>query len=194
MSGSNRHMLSSDDRAMKLMAYADGELDGDELAEVEQWIREDARSVLFANDLADLGAFIKEGHEPPAIDLTDAIMAKVEAEPKPERAAKPKVTSLAAARAKKRNAIAWVAAGFALAASIFLVTRNKEEAPLARSTSPLVQPAPVANVAAASTAAAVDVENPGRSVSVFYLPSENTTNAANATTHVVLWVDESGGK
>lgn len=198
MTASNRHRVSADDRAMKLMAYADGELEGDELAEVEQWIREDAKSVLFANDLAELGSILKEGH-PPAktFDLTDMIMAKVAAEPAPivEKAQKPKVTPIGAARAKKRGAVMWVAAGFAIAASIFVVTRNKEESPLAQTTSPLVQPTSnvAAAVAPATTAAAVDVENAGSSVSVFYLPNENTTNAANASTHVMIWVDESAG-
>jgi anti-sigma factor RsiW len=190
----SKQTVSPDERAMKLMAYADGELEGDELAEVEQWIREDAKSVLFANDLAELGSILKDAHPPTkSFDLADVIMAKVALEPAP--AAKPKVVPLSAGRAarnKKRNTFAWVAGGIALAASIFLVTRDKGEAPLAQSTTPLVQPTAAANVAAASTAAAVDVENAGSSVSVFYLPSENTTTTT--TTHVMIWVDESGGK
>ncbi|MBX3234414.1 MAG: zf-HC2 domain-containing protein [Labilithrix sp.] len=191
--------VTTSERAMKIMAYADGELEGAERAEVERWMREDAEAVLFANDLAELGDFVQTGHRASkdakaiaAFDVADAVMAKVEAEPI-EKAAESagKVVPIGAARAKqakassKRGAAMWIAAGLALAASIFLVTRGKEEAPMARTTTPLVQPSPQ-NAAAAN----VTVENPGQSVSVFYLPNE--TNSV--TTSVVVWVDESGAK
>lgn len=194
--------IKSDERAMKLMAYADGELDGEELAEVEGWLREDAEAVLFANDLAELGDLVKTGHRASkdakavaAFDLTDAIMNKVAAEPPPVVTTKPNVTSISEARSKKRGAVVWIAAGLALAASVFLVTRGKEEAPMARTTTPYVQPAANAPANAANPGnGAVDVENPGKSVSVFYLPNETTNAATKMTTSVVVWVDESGAK
>jgi len=195
--------MKSDERAMKLMAYADGELEGADLAEVEGWIRQDAEAVLFANDLAELGDLVKTGHRASkdakataSFDLADAIMNKVAASAPPValEKPKPKVTSISEARARKRSSAAWVAAGLALAASVFLVTRGKEEAPMARATSPVVQPAQpaptVATVMKANSPATpgVDVENPGKSVSVFYLPD------SKMTTSVVVWVDESGAK
>lgn len=191
-------VVRSDERAMKLMAYADGELEGAELAEVEAWIREDAGAVLFANDLAELGDLVKTGHRASkdakavlSFDIADSIMNKVAASPA-------KVTPIGDARAKKRSTVMWVAAGLALAASVFLLTRNKEEAPMARTTTPLVQPA-AQNVAAQANGASgappgVSVENPGRSVSVFYLPDETNSVTTKMTTNVVVWVDESGAK
>jgi len=188
--------MRADERAMKLMAYADGELEGEELAEVEKWLEEDARSTLFANDLAELGDLLKLGHAKahPAIaglDIADAVMAKIaQEEEKPANVIplKPR-----AAPAKKRNTVGWVVAGLALAASVFFVTRSKheDEAPMARTTSPLVQP--VQNAAANAAAAvkgSVDVESAGNSVSVIYVPDEK--NVGSTTT--VVWVDESGGK
>jgi len=186
-------VVKPDERAMKLMAYADGELEGAELAEVEAWIREDGEAVLFANDLAELGDLVKTGHRASSdakaiasFDIADGLMNQVVDKPAA------KVTPIGEARAKKRSTVVWVAAGLALAASVFLVTRNKEEAPMARATSPLVQPAP--QIAAAIGALpGVSVENPGRSVSVFYLPDE-TNSVTKMTTNVVVWVDESGAK
>lgn len=193
--------MKSDERAMKLMAYADGELEGAELAEVEAWMREDAESVLFANDLAELGDLVKTGHRASkdakavaTFDIADAIMNRVAAEEPPAKKATSKVTSITEARTKKRGAAVWIAAGLALAASVFLMTRGKEEAPMARTTTPLVQPQnPVAQTANPGSGA-VDVENPGKSVSVFYLPNETTNVQTKMTTSVVVWVDESGAK
>lgn len=183
--------IRADERAMKLMAYADGELEGEELAQVEKWLEEDAEAILFANDIAELGDLLKTGHAPLAFDIADDVMAKISAEVEmPAAKVIPlKPRAAAPAPAGKRNTVGWVVAGLALAASVFLVTRGKheEEAPLARTTSPLVQPAPNAAVAVHGS---VDVENPGSSVSVIYVPDE--TNVGNTTT--VVWVDESGGK
>ena len=51
---------------------------------------------------------------------------------------------------------------------------------------PLVQPG---SVAAAVSAGTVDVENPGSSVSVIYVPDEQTPNVTT-----VVWVNENGAK
>jgi anti-sigma factor RsiW len=179
------HAIRADERAMKLMAYADGELEGEELAEVEKWLAEDANAIRFATDVAKLGDLVKLGHPKRELDIADAVMAQLEEKPAA------KVVPLqprAGAREKKRNTVGWVVAGLALAASVFFVTRSKQddEAPLARTTSPLAQP----QHAAAAVTGSVDVESAGNSVSVIYVPDEK--NVGSTTT--VVWVDESGGK
>lgn len=80
------------------------------------------------------------------------------------------------------------AAALALAASVFVFSRNatNSEQPMAR--------IPVAPVEPASAGPGVDVdvdETPGHSVSVFYVPNETM---ATTTSSVVVWVDESGGQ
>jgi len=190
--GRSATMIRADERAMKLMAYADGELEGEELAEVEKWLAEDAESTLFANDLAELGDLLKIGHPKRDFDIADAVMAKISLEEQnPAEKAAAKVVPLKprVVAPKKRNTVGWVVAGLALAASVFFVTRSKheDEAPMARTTSPLVQP--VQN-AAASVKGSVDVESAGNSVSVIYVPDEK--NVGSTTT--VVWVEESGGK
>lgn len=203
MSAGTKKMGDSE-RMMKLMAYADGELEGEELEEVRSWIKNDNESVRFANEVANLGDYLRTGHKASkdaqaiaSFDIADVIMAKVAA---PEEK-KSNVVPLGSGRSSEKERArrqqknlkfgGVVAAALALAASVFLMTRHKEtEAPLARTTTPAVQPSP-----ATSTGPGVDVDvangSPGQSVSVFYLPNETTTTT---TTSVMVWVDESGGK
>lgn len=202
-------MSAATDRMLKLMAYADGELEGAELAEVEGWLVADADAARFTAELAQLGDFVKTGHVQSAkaaaiasFDVAGAVMARVEAEPeKAEKAddePKAPVVSLEARReeAKLRQAPPRrrmqvgmvVAAALALAASVFVFSRNatNSEQPMAR--------IPVAPVELASAGPGVDVdvdETPGQSVSVFYVPNETM---ATTTSSVVVWVDESGGQ
>jgi len=187
----------SSDEMMKLMAYADGELDGAERDEVEKLVEKDADAKAFVLQLGGLGVHIRVAHRDraknyPRIDLGDAIMAKVEtitpdAAPKKQG----KVSSLDAARAKRAARMkvgAVVAAGLALAASIFLMTRQPTDAPMAQSPNKTVAPVPNAPVAAHAAIEVNAVESFGQSVSVFYLPSGKD----ELSTDVVVWVEESG--
>jgi anti-sigma factor RsiW len=179
------------DRLLKVMAYADGELDGPERAEVERWLATDPDAARFANDLAALGDLVELGHggSPDAraiasFDVADVIMTRV------GDAAPAAVVPLDAARARRRTSVrvgGGLAAALALAASVFLMTRHRDEQPLAHAPARPVQASPPP-----SEGPGVDVDlvqTPGRSVSVFYLPSET-----NLTTSVVVWVDETGEK
>ena len=186
-------MSLSSENMMKLMAYADGELEGADRAEVESLLASDKDAAAFIEQVAGLGDFVKVGHDDAhakaiaAFDVADAVMAKVEAEEKPAR----KVASLADARAKKASqtrVVAGVVAVMALAASVFLLARPDE--------TPMGQGKPVAQAnddkPAPSDGPGVEVsanESPGQSVSVFYVPSGN-----ELSTSVVVWVDETGEK
>jgi anti-sigma factor RsiW len=178
---------------LKLMAYADGELDGAERKEVEGWLLQDADSARFANELAGLGELVRIGHKKTSeakavasFDVADLVMASVAAEQtKPVTISKSAaVSSLDAARARRQKNLRTggiAVAALALAASVFLMTRNKDEQPMARAPIPAVQ-----QPAASSGGVDVDVvQSPGSSVGVYYLPSESSL-----TTSVVVWVDE----
>lgn len=187
----------SSERMMKLMAYADGELEGAERAEVEKILATDIDAVRFVNEMAGLGELVQMGRTSAPIskavssfDIADAVMAKVEQDQR-ENSGK-KVVSISDARKRpdrkpSRNLKvgAGVAAALALAASVFLMTRPKEQ-PMA--TTPKA-PIPVAQqtsepMPSHGEGIEVDaVESPG--VSVFYLPGQN------ASTSVVVWVEES---
>lgn len=200
----------SESRMLKLMAYADGELEGPELAEVEGWLATDIDAIRFANEIAGLGDLVKTGHAGSAdakavssFDIADAVMAAVKKDQKKDGSAS--VVSLDAARAQKAaqrqvdvkaqarsqknlKVGAAIAAALALAASVFVMTRTKEDAPLARAPIPQTDPAPNGS---AEPGVDVDlVETAGDSVRVFYLANESSPSV----TSVVVWVDESGGK
>ncbi|MDF2692810.1 MAG: hypothetical protein K0S65_1193 [Labilithrix sp.] len=194
---SARSSLSSE-RMLKLMAYADGELEGADLAEVDGWLVTDGDAARVTTELAGLGDLVKTGHETSkaanavaSFDIADAVMAAVKEEKKetktkelPAKAA-PVVVSLEARRQKNLKLGGAVAAALALAASVFVMTRSKEEVPMAQTAAP----AP-SMVASAEPGVDVDVvETSGESVRVFYL-----SNESSPTTSVVVWVDESGGK
>lgn len=194
--------LSSDDM-MKLMAYADGELEGAERAEVETLLATDETALRFVEQVAGLGDIVKERHasrDAKAIatfDVADAIMAKVEQTAQPAAGARSeggaKVVSLADARARRNTVVGGVLAAVAVAASIFLFTRP-EEAPMGQGGAPAkmaanpATPAPAADPSEPGVEVSA-VESPGNTVSVFYLPSGN-----ELTTSVVVWVDETGEK
>ncbi len=186
----------SSERMMKLMAYADGELEGAERAEVEEILATDIDAVRFVNEMAGLGELVQMGRKDAPVskavisfDIADAVMAKVEEERKTDK----KVVSISDARERRaapkpnRNLKvgAAVAAALALAASVFLMTRQPKEQPIA--TSPTTPSVPVVQPQEQMPAHAeveVDaVESPG--VSVFYLPGKN------ASTSVVVWIEES---
>lgn len=232
------------DRMLKIMAYADGELEGAERDEVEAWIAEDGASVRFANELAGLGDLVKVGFDHSkdskavaSFDIADAVMAQVakaqttsspsardeEKKTTSASASKPSssasaasapVISLEAARARRNTRVGIVvAAALAVAASVFMVMKDKgAEQPMARTQPASTEVAPTTNPSPAMTVAVnnpsanapnangangangtveVNVEQtPGSSVSVFYVPSETES----LSTSVVVWVDDQGGK
>jgi anti-sigma factor RsiW len=196
-------MSLSTERMLKLMAYADGELEGTERLEVEMWLQSDLDAVRFANELAGLGDLVTTGHRASStaktiasFDIADAVMAKVEeTSAAVTKAAPSNVVSLETRRQKNLKVGASIAAALALAASVFVMTRSKEDAPMARAPGIVTtSPAPGTTVATAESdpGSGVDVdvdETPGDSVRVFYLANET-----NPTTSVMVWVDESGGK
>lgn len=185
------------ERRLKLMAYADGELSDAEREEVESWLREDGNAGRFTRELAELGSLVRLGHEQSrdaraiaAFDGVDGIMAKVDAERSSEKGnaggREPAVIDLTA-RAPRQKIFkigGAVAAALALAASVVVMTRHKEEQPMALS--------PVPGVEVVSSSGGVDVDvvqTPGQSVAVYVLPNETSL-----TTSVVVWVDETGAK
>lgn len=199
-------MNLSQDALMKLMAYVDGELAGDEKHEVEALLAQNVDAARFVTDLSLLGAGVELALEPrtASFDVADAVMASVATTTQDTKTATkasvPPVASLAKAREKRASrapVVAGVAAVLALAASLFLVARPKE-APLALSPGPAV-PAARTETPASSAGALAVMEAPASSgdvevdavdsptVSVFYLPSAN-----ELSTSVVVWVDETG--
>ena len=193
-------MSLSSENMMKLMAYADGELEGAERTEAEMLLVSSVGAVTFIEQIAVLGELVELGHDDrvgktiEAFDVAEAVMAAVKrdaAESLQARTEKSNVTSFAAAREKKRSSLklgAGIAAALALAASVFVFVQHRnEETPMA------VAPTPAANGSGSGVNGAsgtgVAIESAGKSVRVFYLPTAN-----ELSTSVVVWVDETGEK
>lgn len=206
-------MTLSSENMRKLMAYADGELEGPESTaerkEAEKLLAGDPDSARFVENITGLGNIIAMGHGARSgnaiakFDVADAVMASVKAE-KPAS----NVVSLVSrppARARsekseKKGRGLQVAGGFAavlaLAASVFLFAQHRtEETPMAKA--PITQPSPghasPSSDSSEPVGAGVDVRtlnSPGNSVSVFYLP----TTANEMASSLVVWVDETGEK
>lgn len=201
-------MSLSSENMMKLMAYADGELEGAELEEAQKLLASDPDSVRFVEQIAGLGDVVARGYDEGAgktvarFDVADAVMASVGPAAKQNN-----VSSLDAAREKaaekgreKRGNGAKIGAGIAaalaLAASLFLFAQHRtDEAPMAGNDTPAVQgvqpgtvPAAVSSTGGSGVTVST-VNSPGNAVSVFYLPTAN-----ELSTSVVVWVDETGEK
>jgi hypothetical protein len=169
---------------LMLQAYADGELDGDELVEAEQLLRESAHARAFVESLGVLthAARAAVALDPiPDVDLTDAIFAKIEAAPPVARPAAA-ASSLAAARDRraKRSQMVVVVGALAMAAAGILFLRGRSAEP------------GKAEMAQAGQDRGVEVSsidsNDDSNVSVFYLPA----SGGNAASSVVVWIDDKG--
>lgn len=213
-------MSLSSENMMKLMAYADGELEGDQAKEAEKLLATDPESLRFVENIAGLGNIVAMGHGARSgkaiakFDIADEVMDAVKADTLGVKTEPARVVSMSAAREKRANAEAGksvqkksgngassplirvaggIAAALALAASVFVFTQNRnDETPMAKA--PVATPALQSpDLSAETVGAGVDVHtvnSPGNSVSVFYLP--NTANEMASS--LVVWVDETGEK
>jgi anti-sigma factor RsiW len=213
-------MSLSSENMLKLMAYADGELEGTEREEAEKLLATDPDSVRFVEQLGGLGELVelgyaaKSGKAVAKFDIADSIMERT-------ALAKPaNVSSLAAARDKKAAATSAtsatsnggtkigvvIVAALALAASVFFVMQHRtDETPMARGPAthePAAQEAPATTVASTGTGAPVPSggsSGAGVDVSTVNSPGNSVSvfylpTANELSTSVVVWVDETGEK
>ena len=200
----------------KLMAYADGELDGAERIEIEALVKANHDAARVLEELSVLGdcmRIVAETH--PIVmptGMVDAVMARLQEDAKPtvsvERTmvgseastSRARVVDLASRRRRTYGAIAGLVAA---AAAVVLVARiTNEETPTASTravaavTAPAPSPAapPASSVAMANPVEKPASEKPGdlpSSVSVILVPSEGETASS-----IVIWLGEespSGG-
>jgi len=175
---------------LTLQAYADGELEGPELAAAEKLVAESAEARAFVESLAVLGYGVRAAHaleELPAIDVTSAVMESLDEVPSAAKTARPaaSVTSLAAQRERRaqKSQVVVAIGALALAAAGILYLRGRGDEP---------HKAEVAQADTKPAASGVEVSNiessNDKNVSVFYLPA----SGGNAASSVVVWIDEKG--
>jgi anti-sigma factor RsiW len=188
-----------------LMAYADGELDGDAKAKVERMISERPDARRFVEELGALGPIVQKIYEEPAPALSegiaDAVMTRLADEPAPKKSSRPpKLVDLSAERERRIKVGAAIVAAVALAAGVVLTTQrvnDQSHAPIAerriqgapQPTPPAPsEPAPAEPAAVAVGGVDVEQVDSPKEVSVFYLPSVGGGNASS----VVVWIDDKG--
>lgn len=184
----------------KLMAYADGELDGGDLAEIQTLLETSPNAVRVLEQLSVLGdclRIVAETHPVRVPEgIADAVIARIHEDAKPKQAPRSegglRVIDFAA---RRRRTYGLVAGLVAAAAAVVLVARvTNEEMPSAERTASTATPNDPARAASASPLAlataqpATDVPSP---VSVILIPSEGETASS-----IVIWLGEestSGG-
>jgi hypothetical protein len=214
-------MSLSSDNMMKLMAYADGELEGAELVEAQKLLASDLDAMRFVEQIAGLGEIVELGHDDRSaktiakFDVADAVMALVEKEAKPARTSGiAKVVSIGArktgaAKTAKSGNVYKIAGGFAavlaLAASVFVFTQHRtDEVPMASGPSAVAVVVTPADPAAGNPAPGTPVTSSSSSgtgvdVSTVNSPGNSVSvfylpTANELSTSVVIWVDETGEK
>jgi anti-sigma factor RsiW len=193
-----------------LMAYADGEVDDDEMAEVEALIAksEEAQQIM-AQQEALRGWVVKDGDRCATLGQADLIADRVMAEV--EALGGAKVIALERGRAKRelnrQRAKEFGALGaIAAAVLLFVLWPSGEGAPVANRVAaspgsaihaPAAAPPPSAAPEGSAVAAAesevpgIDVqavESPQHQFSIFYVPAATGANAHASS--VVVWIGE----
>jgi anti-sigma factor RsiW len=198
----------SKESMLELMAYADGELDGDDLTRIEMLIASNPEAERVVSSMHTLGDCLRvtEGERriPKIVDrIADDVMAVVATAAKAAKA-RQVVVPLAPRPVRVRNAIVagTVSAAIAVAAGWSMFVQAPEPVPAA----PLAIAVTAPPVTATASAPAVtpnatpdgtgvdlnEVESPAQ-VSVFYVPAVAAGEVADENvSSVVLWLGDDG--
>lgn len=186
-------MSLSRETMMDLMAFADGELEGEDRARVERLVAEnsEARSVVDAMQSPAIGTWL-EGEMAERTAAADGIAAAVMA----------KLPARGSSRGRSPVAVISIGAALALAAGVALILRSSGEsseshAPVASVELPSVdtQVLPVAAQRPTQGVEVDEVDSPSRGISVFEIPLAGAAAAnANGPSSVVIMIEDEGKK
>lgn len=194
--GNPRGMKLDSESMMLLMAFADGELEGEERVRAEALMSSSEDAKEFVAELQGLGGAVRVAAEPSLAsryDVADDVMAKLgilSGAPTAERAPVIPLKKATPKRSAGGRVGLVVAGALALAASVALINRPKPLEVAEGTVAPLrVVPGGSASSGqsvVAATGVEVDrVESDAHQVSVFYVPSGNDSPS------VVIWIDDS---
>jgi len=172
----------SEEQMLDVMAYADGELDGDEAARVRALLDENAEAKELFTSLHALGDGVRSVmEEPSGVDVADDVMRRLQ----------PNDLDKARIRRTNRIRMGVVAASLvALAAAFAFYLRQNGDGSQARNPVP-TSPGSDGNALASLYATGVEVDSVDTpsSVSVFYVPTDNPAEPKGPNT-LVVWVDD----
>ena len=172
----------SQEQMLEVMAYADGELEGDDKDRIEKLIADDPEAKELFASIGALGQGVRGCLDYEAVDVRDAVMGKL----RPNEHDKMRLRRVA----RTRFAIAGASVLAVAAAVMLLVRQNGGKTPVAQTEG---TGAETALASASTNGVQVDFVDTPSAVSVFYVPAESTSGAEEATQtapSVVVWVDE----
>jgi anti-sigma factor RsiW len=177
--------LSQEDM-LAVMAYADGELEGDELERVKKLLDESDQASELLASLHAIGDGVRSSIDPKDIDIRDVVMARLP----------PSDLDTARLRRTQRTRIAVVGATIvAIAAAVLFYVRDGAgpNGPHAQNPSG-TSPNDTMLASASTTGVQVDFVDTPSAVSVFYVPAESaggeTDQATDTPPSVVVWIPE----
>jgi len=186
-------MSLSQQQMLDVMAYADGELGGDDEARVRALLDESADAKELYASLQAIGDGVRRAAEPidSDVDVADAVMRRIQ----------PNDLDKARIRRTNRVRMGVVAASLvAIAAGVAFYVRQNGAGPQATNypTSSSILPTAGSDTNALAslhtTGVEVDSVDTPESVSVFYVPADDPDPAAKGGgSTLVVWVDDKAG-
>ena len=169
---------------MDVMALADGELEGEDLARTEKLVAEDAEAKELFASLRAIGDGVRGSFDVPKIDVSHAVMRSIT----PNDLDKARIKRTA----RTRMAVVGVSL-VAIAAAVMFYVRDQQQQQQAQNAAADSG----AQVLASSSLTGVEVDfvDTPTPVSLFYVPAEKTTSGAEGKTtetpaSVIVWVDD----
>jgi len=180
-------MSDQHQRMLDVMAYADGELDGDDLERVRVLVETDAEAKELLASLRAIGDGVRQSFDVGDIDIRDVVMQKIA----------PNDLDKARLRRTARVRVAVVGAALvALAAAVLFYVRDINNGTVGKEA-----PAPTQSVLASANATGVEVDfvDTPSAVSVFYMPAsvsgaDEEGNTSEIAPSVVVWVNDDNTK
>jgi hypothetical protein len=175
--------MMSEQQMLDVMAWVDGELEGEDAARVEKLIEEDKEAAELAASLHAIGDGVRESFHVGSIDVLDAVMGKLRMAPNDLDKARLRRTA--------RMRVAIVGASIvALAAAVLFYVRDVRDGGGSSQ-----NPTPSASMLASSSSKGVEVDfvDTPSAVSVFYVPASMAGAEGQVTDtapSVVVWVDD----
>jgi anti-sigma factor RsiW len=195
MSETKSKLTLTEEEMLDVMAYVDGELEGEAATRVEALFESSAEARELRTSFGELSERVRQIAETPVIDVTKKVMAQIA----------PNELDRARIKKESRSRIIVVGATLvALAAAVVLYVKHGDPAAVTVGTGTGTQvtttTAPTETSSSAPIAAlkgvqvdSVDTASATRPVSVFYVP--NGDEPSESTSSVVVWIDDtaSGG-
>lgn len=178
----------TEDEMLDVMAYVDGELEGEDAARVEALLERSAEARELRASFGELSDRVREIANAPTIDVTKSVMAKIGP------------NDLDRARLRKASQTRMFAVGatlVALAAAVVLYVKHGDPSGVAQTgsstasatTAPAGTGPALASLGNGVEVDSVDTASASRPVSVFYVPKGDEPSDSKSS--VVVWIDDS---